>query len=190
VNDVRFIIITVPPADVAARLEEARREASGLTHSRAALAYPPHVTLRTGAIVPPDSIGKFAAGMRTALGEWSPFPMRAEGLMHSVYEDHDGLSRHIVGWRVPADEPLLRVHRDLLSFRLYQRRAQPPFEPHLTLAFEDLEEQDAGRLLLHAASRPEIFPLELCWTCDRVGLYREMDESWEPFFEFHATEAP
>jgi 2'-5' RNA ligase len=190
VSDVRFIIITVPPADVAVRLERARQEASILTASRSALAYPPHVTLRTGAMVPADSIGRFAAGIRTALGPWRPFPVRAGGLMHSVYSDQDGLTRHIVGWHIVADESLLRLHRALLAFRLFQRRAQPPFEPHLTLAFEDLEEAGAELLLQHAARNPDTFPPDLCWTCDRVGLFREIDDSWEPYFEFHATEGP
>jgi hypothetical protein len=62
VNGTRLIIITVPPPDVAAALHRARSEAARLTGSVAALAYPPHLTLRTGAVVPADGTHAFLEG--------------------------------------------------------------------------------------------------------------------------------
>jgi 2'-5' RNA ligase len=187
-KDIRFIIITVPPAELSARLEAPRRQAAALTGSACALAYPPHVTLRTGALVPLRSVREFAAGVRAALGPWRPFALRTEGVFHSPYENGDGGLKHMVGWRVVVDEPLLKLHRDLLSFERFRRRAQASFEPHLTLAFDDLQEDHALALLDHARSHPEVFPPELSWTCSNVGLYREWEERWEPYIEFHAPE--
>jgi 2'-5' RNA ligase len=188
-SDVRFIIITVPPPDVAAALEAPRRAAAERSGSRAALAFPPHVTLRTGAVVPALSISEFAVGVRVALGPWRPFTIRAPGLFHTPYENGGGGLNHMVGWRVEVDEPLLRLHKALLSFDRFQRRAQPRFEPHVTLAFDDLEESDAVTLLAEARSRPDLYPPALSWTCDNVGLYRLCDETWEPYIVFHPQEA-
>jgi len=188
VGDVRFIIITVPPPAVANALEGPRRLAAERSGSHAALAYPPHVTLRTGAVVPALNISEFAAGIRAALGPWRPFTITARELFHTPYEDGDGDLRHMVGWRVDANEPLCKLHRDLLSFGRFQLRPQPAFEPHLTLAFDDLEEAQAEELLAYARSRPDLFPPELTWTCDNVGLFRKCDGAWEPYIAFSAPE--
>ncbi len=188
-SDVRFIIITVPPPDVAAALEAPRRAAAERSGSRAALAFPPHVTLRTGAIVPARSISEFAVGVRVALGPWRPFPIAARELFHTLYENGGGGLKHMVGWRVDLDEPLLGLHKALLSFDRFQRRPQPSFEPHVTLAFDDLEESEAAALLADTRSQPNLYPPVLRWTCDNVGLYRQCDEAWEPYIVFHPQEA-
>jgi Bacterial phosphonate metabolism protein (PhnI) len=60
---VRFVIITVPPPELSVLLESTRAAAASLTRSCAALAYPPHITLRTGAVVPEESVESFASGL-------------------------------------------------------------------------------------------------------------------------------
>ena len=82
-SDVRFIIITVPPPALSVLLESARAAAASLTRTCAALAYPPHVTLRTGALVPEESVESFAAGLRESLGAWRPFTINARGFFHA-----------------------------------------------------------------------------------------------------------
>jgi hypothetical protein len=58
-DTVRFIIITVAPQPVASEIDRARRAVCAVGQSNAALAYPPHVTLRTGVRVPVDIVSAF-----------------------------------------------------------------------------------------------------------------------------------
>jgi 2'-5' RNA ligase len=184
-SGIRFVILTIPPPPLCARLEAAHAMASALTGSVAALAFPPHVTLRTGAMVPSQNIAEFAAGIRAAMGPWQPFPLRSQSLFAAPYESDDGNIRHMVAWRFALDPPLLELHRRLLSYARFRRRPQPHFEPHLTLAFDDLIEEAARLLLERAKGLPDVFPPTLSWECDNVGLYRLNGDRWEPYYQFH-----
>jgi 2'-5' RNA ligase len=86
--------------------------------------------------------------------------------------------------RIAPDPPLLELHGLLLSYTRFRRRPQPFFEPHLTLAFHDLTEESGHALLDRAKALPEIFPPRLDWECDNVGLYRQIGERWEPYYQF------
>ena len=180
-NATRFVIITVPPPEVASAIHQARAEAGRLTGSVAALAYPPHLTLRSGVVVPLEDTPSFLEAFGACVGFWEPFSLRADGIVRSSYEAGDGAKRHLVAWHVEPSSALLGFHERLIGFVRYQRRPQPPFVPHLTIAYEDLGEQDAEVLLAHAAAPPEAFPPRLSWPCDNVALYRLIGGVWLPF---------
>jgi 2'-5' RNA ligase len=182
-DPIQFVVISVLPGDAAAKVEAARREATLLTGSRAALAWPPHVTLRTGAMVPSGRVSEFVDAMGRALGAWRPFALRTEGIVRETYPADDGSTHNLVAWQVPLDAPLADLHRRLLGCTLWQRRPQPPFHPHLTLAFDDLDDPGAARLLAAAGDRTNLYPARLAWTCDKVCLHRNVGGRWE---EFHA----
>jgi 2'-5' RNA ligase len=188
-SSVRFIIITVPPPELSVLLESARKEAATLSHSCAALAYPPHITMRTGAVVPEESAESFADGLRESLGAWRPFTIHARGFFRAAYSSADGKPLHMVAWKVQADPHLVGLHARLASYTPFQRRAQPVFEPHLTLAFEDITEEAAVRLLRAAEKTPQTFPPELSWPCTNVGLYRKNEFHWEPYIVFRTLES-
>lgn len=187
-SEVRFIVITVPPPGVSLVLESARAAAASLTGSSAALAYPPHVTLRTGAVVPGESVEAFASGLRESLGTWRLFPIRTRGFFHAAYSEGTGEPLHMVAWKVIADQPLTDLHARLASYGPWRRRTQPVFEPHLTLAFEDITENGARLLLDHAVGDPQVFPPDLAWPCSNVGLYRKNGFQWEPYIVFRTPE--
>lgn len=187
-SEVRFIIITVPPPDTSMRLENARAAAASFSRSCAALAYPPHVTLRTGAVVPEQSIAAFAEGLQESLGAWRPFIIRMRGLFQASWQSGDGEELHMVAWRIERDAPLLDLHERLSAFTPFRRRAQPAFEPHLTLAFEDITATGARDLLRHAQGDPGTFPPDLAWPCNNIGLYRREGVRWEPFIVLRTME--
>jgi 2'-5' RNA ligase len=85
-----------------------------------------------------------------------------------------------VAWRVEPDEALMALHHRLLRYRDFQRRPQSEYEPHVTIAFDDLGDRGAASLLAHAAAHPEAFPPIVSWTCDNVALYRQVAGSWLP----------
>jgi hypothetical protein len=94
----------------------------------------------------------------------------------------------MVAWKVLADQPLMDLHARLASYGPWRRRTQPSFEPHLTLAFEDITEGGARLLLDHAEGNPQTFPPDLSWPCNNVGLYRKNEFHWEPYIVFRTRE--
>jgi 2'-5' RNA ligase len=177
---VRFIIITTPPDPVSRSVEIARARACEIGGSRAALAYPPHVTLRTGAFVPVAMVGTFINAFGAALGSWEPFTIRTEGLLLSPYQDGDR-EKHLVAYRIALDEPLAELNRRLLSYTPWRASNRLHFLPHLTLAFDDLDRDGFNRLKEWLERDAAAVPAGFEWTCDNVGLYRRESDSWTAY---------
>ncbi len=181
---VRFIVITTPPHEVASQIDEARRRMCEIGGSRAALAYPPHVTLRTGALVPALMISSFIEAFGAAVGRWDPFPVRTEGLWRTSYRDGEK-EKYLVGYRVAKEPALLALNERLLRCSTWRASSRIQFEPHLTLAFDDLDQDGFTRIEHWLNENPNSFPKEFSWTCDNVGLFRREGETWIPYKLWH-----
>jgi 2'-5' RNA ligase len=179
-SPVRFIIITTPPQDVSSRIDEARRHVCSVSGSQAALAYPPHVTLRTGALVPSSLVSSFIDAFGTVVGRWEPFSMRTEGLWRTSYRDR-GEEKYLVGYRILKDAALDELNRRLLLCTTWRASSRVSFEPHLTLAFDDLDLAGFVRVQHWLNENPGILPHGFSWTCDNVGLFRREGDAWSPY---------
>jgi 2'-5' RNA ligase len=177
---VRFIVITTPPPDVCRAIDEARRLVCGIGHSRAALSYPPHVTLRTGMLVPAALVTDFLEAFGTAVGTWDPFPIRTDGMWTTSYRDREK-EKYLVGYRVLKEQALVELNGRLLSYTTYRASSRLSFEPHLTLAFDDLDLDGFVRIQHWLDDNPQVLPKGFSWTCDNVGLYRREGEGWLPY---------
>lgn len=180
---IRFIIITVPPPEVAARIDSARRAVCKLADSHAALAYPPHVTLRTGVLVPGESVSRFIQDFKGVVGTWEPFPLSTEGFLTTSYPS-DGALKWLVGYRVRKDEALVTLNRRLLSYEPYRASGRLDFQPHVTLAFDDLTKEGFSRACGYLTPRPADVPETFQWACDSVGLYSLEGDLWTPYVVF------
>jgi len=182
-ESVRFIIITVPPTDVSARIDAARRAVAALTGSVSALAYPPHVTLRTGVRVPAAALPQFLDDFKRVVGEWRPFPVSTDGFLRTTYESESAV-QWLIGYRIRKDEALSALNRRLLSYVPFRVSDRLDFRPHLTLAFEDLTMEAFFRAGRYMEKRPPEIPETFQWECDNVGLYRLEDGLWTPYVVF------
>jgi 2'-5' RNA ligase len=181
---VRFIIITTPPNDVAAKIDSARRRICEIGNSRAALAYPPHVTLRTGALVPATMISSFIEAFGAAVGRWDPFPVKTEGVWRTSYRDGEN-EKFLVGYRVAKDPALLALNERLLRCSTWRASSRIHFEPHLTLAFDDLDHDRFEKIEHWLDENPGSVPQGFTWTCDNVGLFRLEGDTWTPYKLWH-----
>lgn len=179
-DTVRLIVITVPPDDLCAEIDLFRREIARIGDSREALTYPPHITLRTGAIVPAEALEDYGERLERHLTGTRPFPIETASLEQSRYTAHGAL-RHFVGYQIRRSEELLALNRRLLRFCDWIKSDRIDFYPHLTMAFHDLDGAGAGRVARWIAANPERVPAGFRWTCDNVGLWRRGTERWEPF---------
>jgi 2'-5' RNA ligase len=173
----RFIIITTPPPDVAERIDMARRRVCTIGHARAALAYPPHVTLRTGALVPAPLVSTFINGFEAVVDGWDPFAIRTDGLWRTAYRDR-GEEKFLVGYRIVKDPPLAALNARLLGYTTWRASDRLHFEPHLTLAFDDLDLDGFVRVEHWLDENPDSLPKEFTWICDNVGLFRREEDTW------------
>jgi len=178
-EEIRLIIITVPPDDLCAEIDAFRREIAPIGDSYEALTYPPHITLRTGAIVPVEALEDYGERLERHLADRRPFPIATASLEQSSYTA-DGQIRHFVGYGIRRSEELLALNRRLLRFRDWIKSDRTDFHPHLTAAFHDLDGAGATRVDRWIKANPERVPAGFAWTCDNVGLWRRGNERWEP----------
>ena len=177
---VRFIVITTPPRDVCGSIDEARKLVSGISGSRAALAYPPHVTMRTGMLVPSALVSSFIDSFEAVVIGWNPCPIRTDGLWITSYRDREE-EKYLVGYRVAKDPGLTAMNSRLLTYTTWRASSRLSFEPHLTLAFDDLDLDGFVRVQHWLNDNPGGLPKAFSWTCDNVGLYRREGDSWCPY---------
>ena len=177
---VRFIIITVPPDEVVDRISRFRQKVCEMGKSVHSLAYPPHVTLRTGAIVPEEHINSFIEEFSQNIGNWKPFTIRTDGILKSSYPDGN-IIKYFIGYRVIKDPPLASLNERLLSYRKYIKSNRQYFMPHLTLAFDDLKEKNFYSVSSYLDEHPEETPQGFEWLCDNVSLYSLRAKSWQPY---------
>ena len=170
----RFVVITLPPADVCRTIEDLRRPLNALVGAREALRYPPHLTLRTGLVCPDGQAADVARAFLAHAATLSSVPVTTAGLFYTVYGD-PGAERGMVGWHFPLTEALQDLHRGLLEFTSWPKGPQGRFQPHLSLAYHDLTPGGVEVLRSRLAETP--VP-DFSWTADHVALYHELPEGW------------
>jgi 2'-5' RNA ligase len=170
----RFVVITLPPPEVCQAIEALRRPLNALVGAHEALRYPPHVTLRTGLVCPDEKADEVA---RAFLDHGATLPQTratTAGLFFTTYGE-PGALRGMVGWHLPLTEGLQDLHRGLLDFTVWAKGPQGRFQPHLSLAYHDLD--PAGVETLRAKVAGSEVP-DFTWTIDHVALYHERPEGW------------
>ena len=173
----RLIVITVLPEPQASQFKRIRDEASRLSGAKAALTYPAHVTLRTGARIPEDAVSSFIEGLGGVVKGLKPFRLTTDGFDCRLYGDADK-QKCLVAYKVLPTIQLLDAHHSLLSYSSYQRAPQNEYWPHLTLAFDDLTEAGFTDLQRRLAKRESPFDASFMWICDNVCLYVQSGHQW------------
>lgn len=176
---VRLIIITVPPSEISEEIDAFRRTIARIGDTREALTYPPHITMRTGALVPPGRLEEYADRFERHLAGISSFLVETDALEQSTYEA-DGGRRHFVGYGIVRSGPLLELNARLLGFRDWIKSNRTDFYPHLTVAFHDLDGAGAARIAQWIIDNPSAVPSGFMWTCNSIGLWSRGEERWEP----------
>ena len=114
----------------------------------------PHITLRTGVIVPETALSDFIIEFGRLLNGERAFPVCTEGIFCGTYEQDNG-PRPIVCYRIRKERPLLALNKKLLSYHKFRQSDRTCFEPHLTIAYEDLTFEGFATIQHHLATRNE-----------------------------------
>lgn len=173
----RLIIISILPEPIAAELRCLMDTFGDAAASRVAREYPPHVTLRTGALVPNAELKSYVDGFRDHLDPIRPFVLETEGFVHETY-DAGGAKKHFFGYTVKKSPPLMGLHTHLLAYDRYIKQGASSFWPHLSIAYGDVTDEGARAVEKRLQSDPTVIPDSFFWECSGVSLYHRVDATW------------
>jgi 2'-5' RNA ligase len=122
-------------------------------------------------------VSSFIDAFEGVVGRWDPFLIRTEGLWCPAYRDA-GKEKYLVGYRIAKEPALMALNTRLLTYAKWRASNRLHFEPHLTLAFDDLYLDGFVRVQHWLNDNPNILPNAFSWTCDNVTLFRRMEDTW------------
>jgi len=137
VEALRLIIISVPPKEVYLSLEKSILKLSKLSGSVTASLYPPHITLRTGLIVPLRNLVSFLSEFSILLAGIKSFRVRTDKIIKEkmVFDNKESF---FIGYEIILDDFLYDLNKNLLSYTKFRKSDRTEFHPHLSLAYNDL----------------------------------------------------
>ncbi|MBN1850661.1 MAG: 2'-5' RNA ligase family protein [Deltaproteobacteria bacterium] len=181
-NMTRLIIITVPPKEIADRVQQLRTPICEKYQAPWALTYPPHITLRTGVIVPQDNMENYLSDFTNLIKDQKPFRIRTDKIKSTIMRNGDDW-KFFIYLPVIQDHALIHLNRHLLSYCRYRKSNQISFYPHMTLLWDSLtvKEQEEVKATMNRDRR---FTECYEWMCDNVSLYIRKEDHWVPFHVF------
>ena len=192
-STVRFVIISVVPNRIAYKIKNLSQELSGLSGSKNALLYPPHITIRTGAIVPIDNIDAFVLAFRKDVDKFNAKVIYQEPLTISEidfinYTD-EGQQKHLIAYRVRKTEWLVELNKTLDESNEYKKTMYKTFHPHISLAYGDLSTFYFNKLKDHILDNKEHFCKSLSFDINDVSLFYQLDNGyWKEYCSFSLRE--
>ncbi|MDC7218774.1 MAG: 2'-5' RNA ligase family protein [Spirochaetales bacterium] len=178
----RLIIISLPPPELFLEIKKVQEKISFKTGAREAVLYPPHITLRTGALIPEGEIGRYIRGLEAHLANREPFQVKVKALEFFEYL-HKDAPAFFTGFTLEKEGCLAAFHDYLWDYDLYAKSVRKNYEPHLSLAYKDLLKEDFLNLRDNLKSElPEILNPPFFWVLDNLWLYHFTGEKWEAYW--------
>ena len=169
----RYVIITEAPLEIKTQISPIRARLSKEYESFSALAYPLHVTLRTGLIVPLDERKNVFDAFVDLTAEFGPFDVETDGLTYGEYAPE----KFLIAYRIKRSEKLSALHDLLLQYTEYRKSDRTDFHPHMTLLFDDLTKINYGDAVTFLSSGAVDLPA-LKWRIKEFGLYYLSEGKW------------
>ncbi|MBU2512778.1 2'-5' RNA ligase family protein [bacterium] len=184
----QFIIITVPKGIVFRKFSSMINLVEHVGETYTAASYPPHVTLRTGAIVPIKEIDSFISKFEHHICDWNSFDMETDGIINEEYTKH-GEQKFFIYYHIRENCALNQLNRHLLEFTPFIKSQKKTFCPHLSLAYKDLSQRGYEKIRDLIASKSQLFPEKIKWRCDNVSLFYWKNFKWVPYHVFHSVDS-
>lgn len=175
----RLIIISVPPEGVVPQLQNVRVPLCEKYNAGWALRYPPHITLRTGLLLPEGMSEDVFARFAYICNDCHSFAIEtlpAQSRMMS----YEGEEHFFVYYPVVQNESLLALNRALLSYTDFRKSDKTSYHPHVTLFWGDVPGDEKTELTASISSGDDPWCRRFHWQCDNVCFYRYTGEKWIP----------
>ena len=171
----RYVVIAEAPLEICSRIDSLRTELASKFGSYAALAYPPHITLRTGLIVPNGEKQKVFDAFSRLTARFGPIAVQTDGLTFGEYAP----DKYLVAYKIKPNGRLKALHETLLQYVHYRKSDRTDFHPHMTLLFDDISKERYERASTFLNSGEADIP-PLAWEIKEYGLYYLAGEKWKP----------
>lgn len=178
-DTIRLVIISVPSHEIRLLLEDFILKISEVTGAISASQYPPHITLRTGVVVPVEDLEDFFFEFSVLVNRLSSFTVRMGDL---IKEETliNGKKSFFIGYNILPDNPLVNLNSQLLSYTKFRKTDRNDFRPHLSIAYNDLTSEGFDTGCDWIETHPNQIPENLSWTLDYVALYQFNSQRWVP----------
>lgn len=177
-NTTRLITITVPPQAVADEIQALREPLCRQYNALWALRYPPHLTLRTGLIVPNNKLDDVYQIFAEMVAETKPFTIHT-GTPKYKYMSYEGEEHFFLYLPVDKARELCELNRRLLNFRNYRKSDKMDFDPHLTLLWGDLTDIERNNLCQKVDAGAHPYDKIFSWECRFLSFYTQSGETWQ-----------
>ncbi|MFA6963803.1 MAG: 2'-5' RNA ligase family protein [Patescibacteria group bacterium] len=151
------------------RLQELRAEIAEKFDVREALSWPPHVTLRPGLIVPSDKIADMISQFKEFISPIGPIQVVLSGFKFFDNAIVGGTAKnpYVATVDVAKGAELSGINRKLLQFNAFPAQQARAFDPHVTLAYNDVTEEKFTEIKRYLADRD----FDEKSTIDAIALY-------------------
>jgi 2'-5' RNA ligase len=187
---IRFVIISVIPEPVFTELKKLSKELFELSGSITALLYPPHITIRTGAIVPIDEIDVFIKGFKIHVDKFHSQKIETEfiktqKLTFTEYYDND-VRKNMIAYFIEKNPWLVKLNETLNEYENYKKSFKKDFNPHISLAYDDLDTANFIKLKNFIWTKKEKYLKEFSFNLSDVSLFYQNDYGyWNEFYKIN-----
>ncbi len=182
-SDIRLVIVSILPEPVFTEIHSIQAELSKICGSVEALAFPPHITIRTGVIVPAGEMPGFISEFGKIIGSRSQFKVKTGRLVKTEYMEN-GLKKYIALYSVEKTEQLVRLNRDCLTYEKYRKSEKKEFHPHISLAYEDLSKLGFETACRHIEANQNDYERSFEFNLNNVSLLYFSSGFWETMYSF------
>lgn len=170
-----YFIALLPTAEVGKEIIRLKQEFAENYESRRALKVLPHITLQTPFTTSATIERELCQGLTDFAASMSPFEIRLDGF-GGVLLNH----RKVLYINVCKNEGITRLHQEMVSFLrknfgFSPMLARHGFNPHISVAFRDLTEDEFAEALAEYSQKD----YEASFRVRNLYLLRHTGTSWE-----------
>jgi 2'-5' RNA ligase len=186
---IRFVIISVLPEPENSNIRKMSEELFLLSGSKTALLYPPHITIRTGAVVPIDTAETFIESFKHHVDKFkneniAKIPVKPANLKFTRYEDN-GIKKNMVAYFIEKNLWMESLNRTLSEYRDFIKNPNKEFVPHISLAYDDLDNDGMKKIKDHINNQKDKYLKDFKFHLNSVSLFYQKDNKyWREFCDF------
>ena len=177
---IRFVIISVLPEPVCSEIRALSEELCNMSGSKTALSYPPHITIRTGALVPFQKVDGYIEGFKSHVYGFVSKKiekdlLKTDRLVFTEYHDK-GERKNMIAYFMRKSPWLKVLNKTLDQYRDFKKTPKKEFIPHISLAYDDLDDKKLSELKRYIGSKMDKFGKRFSFYLPKVSLYYKSDE--------------
>ncbi len=172
----RLLIISTVPDKYLKRIDNIRKLLRNESNSKAALQFPPHITL-AHIRIPEGELESYLKKIETMSRGLEGCEVMVSGIDYHVYQER-GKEKYTIRFAVEPNPQLVKVHQELKGLNDLNKSTLGGSRHHITLVFGDLTKEDYIHLQQYILEHKEL-EKEFSYTCDNLSVLARNKGPWE-----------